>query len=154
VSKALCKAWKTLGEGFVECDTRQESSTNCTSATTYLPSTFSRALVLDKEKSSSRRQVTATESVSSAHSVTLGKGSLFGECPLYRHSAKKLPIGPFTMSFAERIRWHSAKSPPLPSAQWTSTRQRDHQRTPLSVPLPRALGDTRQRLLLCRVSRL
>jgi hypothetical protein len=62
-------------------------------------------------------------------------------------------VGPFTRAFAEHIRWHSAKAPSLPSARWTSTRQRDRQRAPLSVPLPRALGDTRQRLLLCRAPR-
>jgi hypothetical protein len=42
---------------------------------------------------------------------------------------------------------------PLPSVRQTSTRQRDRQRTPLFIPLPSALGGTRQRLLLCRVPR-
>jgi hypothetical protein len=60
----------------------KESSANCTSTTTSLPSTFYRALdkdfaechlLLSKEKSPSRRQVTATESMRSAHKVTLGK---------------------------------------------------------------------------------
>jgi hypothetical protein len=109
--------------------------------------------VLGKEKLLSRRQVTATEPVPSVHRVTLGKGSLFAECPLYWHSVKKLHVGPFTTSFAERIRWHPAKAPSFPSAHRTSTRQRDHQRAPLSVPLPSAFGGTRQRFILCRVSR-
>jgi hypothetical protein len=70
----------------------KESSTNCTLAMASMPSTFYRALdkdfaecrqVLDKEKSPSRCQVTTTEPVPSAHRVTLGKGSLIAECPLY-----------------------------------------------------------------------
>jgi hypothetical protein len=109
--------------------------------------------VLDKEKSLSQCQVTTTEPVPSVHRATLGKGSLFAECPLYWHSTKKLPVGPYTRSFAERIRWHSAKAHSLPSARWASTRQRDHQRSLLLVPLPSALGGTRQRLLLCREPR-
>jgi hypothetical protein len=39
----------------------------------------------------------------------------------------------------ERIRWHSAKAPSLPSARRTSTRQRDHQWAHLSVSLPSVL---------------
>jgi hypothetical protein len=87
------------------------------------------------------------------HKVTLDKGSVFAECPLYRQSAKKLPVGPFTRSFAERVGWHSVKTPSLPSAHRTSTRQRDRQRAPLLVPLPSAFVGTRQSLLLCRVPR-
>jgi hypothetical protein len=85
--------------------------------------------------------------------VTLGKGSLFVECLLYWHSAKKHPVGTFASSFAERIRRHLAKALSLPSARRTSSRQREHQRAPLSVPLPSIVGGTRQRLPLCRVSR-
>jgi hypothetical protein len=66
---------------------------------------------------------------------------------------KKLPVGPFTSSVAECIRRHSAKATSLPSARLTSTRQRYHQWTSLSVPLLTALGGTRQSLLLCRVPR-
>jgi hypothetical protein len=40
---------------------------------------------------------------------------------------------------------------PVPSVHYTDTRQRDRQRAPLSVPLPSALGCTRQSLLFCRV---
>jgi hypothetical protein len=59
----------------------KESSTNCTSATVSLSSTFywtpdkhECQPVLGKEKSSSRQKITATEPVPSAHSLTLGKG--------------------------------------------------------------------------------
>jgi hypothetical protein len=70
----------------------EKHSANCTLAVASLSSTFYRALdkdfvechqVLGKEKSSSRCQITMTEPVSSAHRVTLRKGSLFAECPLY-----------------------------------------------------------------------
>jgi hypothetical protein len=44
----------------------------------------------------------ATETVPSA-TETLGKGSLFAECLLYLHSAKKLPVGPFVSSFTDSI---------------------------------------------------
>jgi hypothetical protein len=37
---------------------------------------------------------------------------------------KEAPRWPFTKSFAERIRWHSAKAPSLSSARRTSTRQK------------------------------
>jgi hypothetical protein len=122
---------------------------NCTSAMASLPTTL--PLGISKEMTPSRRLVTATEPMPSAHRVTLDKGSLFVECPLYLHSAKKLSVDPFTSLFVERIRWHSAKSHSLPSAQLTSTRQRDHQRALLSIPL--TLGGTQQSLLLCRVLR-
>jgi hypothetical protein len=64
----LPSAWKILGKHFAECDTRQESSANSTSATAFLPSTFYRTLdkdfvecqrVLDKEKRLSRCLVTS-----------------------------------------------------------------------------------------------
>jgi hypothetical protein len=84
--------------------------------------------VLDKEKSPSRRQVMATEPVPSAQRVTHGKGPLYAECLLYWHSAKKLPVGPFTSSVAKRIRWNSTKATFFPSVQLNSTRQRDHPR--------------------------
>jgi hypothetical protein len=117
----------------------KESSANCTSTTASLPSTFYQSLdkdfaecqqLLGKEKSPSQRQVTATEPVPSAHRVRLDKDSLFVKCSLYWHSAKKLPVGPFTRSFAERIRWHLAKTPSLPSSCWNDTRQRDQQQAP------------------------
>jgi hypothetical protein len=46
----------------------------------------------------------------------------------------------------------SKEFPSLPSVRRTSTRQRHHQRAPLSLPLPSELGGT-QRLLLYRVPR-
>jgi hypothetical protein len=48
---------------------------------------------------------------------------------------KEALVGPFVSSFAESIRRHSAKAPSLSSARRTSSRQREHQRAPLSVPL-------------------
>jgi hypothetical protein len=104
--------------------------------------------VLGKEKSSSRCQVTATETVPSA-TVILDKASLFAECLLCWRSAKKLLVGPFSSAFAESIRWHLSKALFLPSASWTSSQQRNHQRAPLSVPLPSSLGGTRQRNNIC-----
>jgi hypothetical protein len=102
--------------------------------------------------------------------VTLGKGSLFVKCLLYRPSAKKPSMCPFASSFAECIRRYSAKAPSLPSARWTSSRQREHKWAPLQflcrVPalgkgcfFAECLGhSTRQRCfigsqvcLLCRV---
>ena len=56
-----------------------------------------------------------------------------------RHSVETHPMTPLPFS--------------LTSARWTSARQRKHQWAPLSVPLPSALGGTRQRLFLCRVPR-
>jgi hypothetical protein len=53
--------------------------------------------------------------------------------------------------FAEYPPWHSAIALSLPSACWTSAWQRRLQWAPLLVPLPSALGGTRQRLPLCRV---
>jgi hypothetical protein len=69
-TQLLCRvALKTLGQLFVDCDTRQNVLVNCTSTTTSLSSTFGWAhdkdfsechLILTKEKSSSQRQVTET----------------------------------------------------------------------------------------------
>ena len=75
-----------------------------------LPIIFCRAL--DTEKSSSWRQVTVTETLTSAI-VILDKVCIFAECLLYQPSTKKPPVGPFASSFAECIRGHSAKAPSL-----------------------------------------
>jgi hypothetical protein len=73
-------------------------SANYTSIKVYLSSTFCRTLdkvllecqlVLDKENSLSRCQVTVTESLS------FGKEAFFTECLLSWHSAKKAPVDPF-----------------------------------------------------------
>jgi hypothetical protein len=102
----------------------KESSTNNTSTTTSLPSTFCRALgkvfaechsVLGKEKPPSRRLISETAPLSSVLGDTRQRDYLFAECPP------------------------------------AYTRQRGHQRGPLSVSLPSALGGTQQSLLLCRV---
>jgi hypothetical protein len=67
--KHLAKPGKHSAKALPSVTLGKESSTNCTSATASLPSTFYRALgkafaecrsVLDKEKSSSRRLVTET----------------------------------------------------------------------------------------------
>jgi hypothetical protein len=138
VSKTLGKACKTLGECFAECDTRQKSSANCTSAMTSLSSTFYRSLdkdfaecyqVLGKENLPSRRLVMVTEPLPSVLVDTRQRVSL---CRAYKVTLDK-------------------EFPSLPSVRRTSTRQRGHQRAPLSAPLSSALGGTRQRLLLCRV---
>jgi hypothetical protein len=100
--------------------------------------------VLDKEKSSSRRLVTATEPMPSAHRVTLGKELPFAECPLYWHSTQSFPLRSVLGDTRQRVS-------SLPSVRRTSTRQRDRQQAPLSVPLPSVLRGTRQRLLLCQV---
>jgi hypothetical protein len=55
-------------------------------------------------------------------------------------------------SFAECIRKHSAKAFSLPSVYCTGDRQRSSLWALLPVPLSNALGGTRQRLFLCRVS--
>jgi hypothetical protein len=92
---------KILGE------VRKEVLVNCISAMASLPSIFCRIfgkdfaeyhLIFDEEKSPSRCQV--TKPLSSVD-VTLGKGSLFVECLLYQHSAKKLSMGLFASFFAE-----------------------------------------------------
>jgi hypothetical protein len=126
-------------------------SLNCTSTMTCLSNTFVGHLVIDKEKSLSRRQATVTDTLLSA-TVTLDKGYLFVECLLYQPSSRKPPVGPFASSFAECIRRHSAKAPYLPSASWTSSRQREQQRAPLPVPLSSALGSTHKGCFVCRVS--
>jgi hypothetical protein len=82
----------------------KESSANSTSATTAsLPSTFYRALdkdfaechlVLGKEKSTSRRLVTETASLSSVLGGTRQRVFLFAECPPAQHSATRPPTDP------------------------------------------------------------
>jgi hypothetical protein len=118
----------------------KESSANSTSTTASLPSTFYRALdkdfakcqsVLGKEKRSSRRRVTETAPLPSVLVDTRQRSYLFVEC---------LPA---------RTRQRSYLFAGCLPAR---TRQRVHQRGPLSHSLPSALGDTRQNLLLCRVS--
>jgi hypothetical protein len=61
------------------------------------------------------------------------------------------PPGPFASPFAECSKRHSAKALSLPSTSWTSSRQREHQWTPLPVSFSSALRGTRQRFSLYRV---
>jgi hypothetical protein len=87
VSEALGKGWKTLGEVFAECDTRQrrlgELYIDNGFFVEHSAKTFpSVRVVLGKEKSSSRHQVTVMETVPSA-TRALGKYSLFAECLLF-----------------------------------------------------------------------
>jgi hypothetical protein len=111
-----------------------------TSATASLLNTFCRTLdkdftechlVLSKEKSPSRRQVTVTETLPSA-TVTWQRS--------------------FASFFAECIRRHSVKVPSLPSASCPSSWRREHQWVPLLVHFPSAFGGTRKGCLFaeCR----
>jgi hypothetical protein len=59
VSEALGKVWKTLGEGFAECDTRQKRLGEL-SAMTYLPNTFYRALDKNLPLGTRQRNVAVT----------------------------------------------------------------------------------------------
>jgi hypothetical protein len=77
---------------------------NCTSATTYLSSTFCRVAecrtILSKEKSLSQRQVTVMN-LCRVLPLTLGKEAPFAECLLDWHSTKKAIVGHFASFFAE-----------------------------------------------------
>jgi hypothetical protein len=86
VSETLDKAWKTLGEVFAEYDTRQISLDelyidNGFFAEYFLSDTWKRLYrvslgILGKEKSPSRRQVTATGDCVKCHSDTRQRLSL------------------------------------------------------------------------------
>jgi hypothetical protein len=119
VSEALGKAWKTLGEGFAECDTRQRKHDEL-----YISNAFFAEYFLSSTRQSICRVSLGTRQSKVVVTVPGNDDGACAECPLYRHSAKKLPVGPFIRSFVERIRWYSAKTPSLPSAHLTSTRQR------------------------------
>jgi hypothetical protein len=153
VSEALGKTWKTLDEGFAECDTQKRRLGELYIGNNF----FAMYFLLDTRQG--EVAITAPGDGDGAGACVecppsdTRQCSLFLECPLYWQSAKKLPMGLFTILVAERIMWHSAKAASLSSAWLTSTRQRDHLRPLLSVPLPSALGGTRQSLLLWRVPR-
>jgi hypothetical protein len=99
--RALGKPNKTLGKPL-----GKEVSANCTSATASLPSTFCRALgkdchlVLGKEKSPSRRQVTVTEPLSSVLPDTRQR-SLLCRVPAILALGKERCSGPPASPFAE-----------------------------------------------------
>jgi hypothetical protein len=112
VLEALGKARKTLGK---------ECSTNCTSATASLPSTFCRALgkelaechlVLGKEKSLSRRQVTVTDPLPSVFFGTQQRGQ-FCRVSSAMALGKDGSSGPTASPCAESSRRHSAKEASL-----------------------------------------
>jgi hypothetical protein len=109
-------------------------------------------VALGKEKSLSQRQVMAMETLLSV-TLTLGKGSLFAECLLYRHSTKKHLVGPFPV--------------PLPRVLGGTRQRLPLCRVPARLALgigstggalcqfllPSGLGGTQQMVLLCRVPR-
>jgi hypothetical protein len=111
---AKCLPSVTLGK---------ERSANCTSATASLPSTFCRALgkvfaechlVLGKEKSLSRRQVTVTDPLSSVFFCTRQRCQ-FCRVPAIMALGKDDSSGPHRQSLSESSRRHSAKEASLPS---------------------------------------
>jgi hypothetical protein len=82
-TQLLCQPRKHLANTLPSVTLGKERSANCTSATTSLPSTLCRALgkefaechlVLGKEKSSSRRQVTVTDPLPSVFFGTRQRG--------------------------------------------------------------------------------
>jgi hypothetical protein len=86
VSEALGKAWKTLGEGFVECNTRQRKLDE------YFPEYFLSGTRqrLCRVPPVTRQRIVAITVLGNddgvyaeCNGVTLDKGSLFVECLLY-----------------------------------------------------------------------
>jgi hypothetical protein len=108
-TQLLCRvSRKTLGK---------ERSANCTSATTSLPSTFCRALgkefaechlILGKEKSPSRRQVTVTDPLPSVFLGTRQRGQ-FCRVSSAMALGKDDSSGPTANPYAESSSRHSAK---------------------------------------------
>jgi hypothetical protein len=140
----------------------KECSGNYTSAMTSLLSTFYQVLckdfaechsVLDKEMSPSRRQVTAMEPVPSAHQVTLGKGSLFAECPFTDTRQRSSLWAPLPVSLSSVLGGTRQRRPVCRVPDWLALGKGITCGSLLSVPLPSALRGTRQSLLLCRVPR-
>jgi hypothetical protein len=87
--EALGKAYKTLDEGFAECDSQQRSLDDLHNGNDFFVEYFLSGTWKKTLRSSIRystrkkqRQVTATETVPSA-TVTLGKASLVAECLQY-----------------------------------------------------------------------
>jgi hypothetical protein len=125
VSQTHGKGSFTLGKAFAECNTRQR-----TLGERYIGS----GLFAEYFLSGTRQRICRVPFDTRQRKVTVttpsdGDGS-----------------------FAECLLWHSAKRPILPSVCSHGTRQRRVQWAPPPVPVPRALVDTRQRRLLCRVS--
>jgi hypothetical protein len=116
-------AEKTLSERFVKYDSRQRISTNYTLTMVSLPSTFCQALgkafaehyqILDKEKSSSRRQVTMMEPLLS---VVLNTRQMLSFCQVYVELAldKEVSYG--------RINWNKQTGHPKPTCTSRDTIQ-------------------------------
>jgi hypothetical protein len=128
VSEAFGKSWKTLDEGFAECDTQQRNFgelyiSNGLFAEYFLSGFAECQQVLGKEKSPSRRRVTATEPLPSVHCIP---STVLGET-------------------RQRDRQRASLSVPLPSAEATSLGKE-------ALPVPRCAFfvecyglDTRQR---------
>ena len=76
--------------------------------------------VFDKEKSLSRRLVTAMEPLPSVSGETRQRGSIFTECPSDYLSTKRSPASLFVSTFADCTRRHSVKVASLPSVEATS----------------------------------
>jgi hypothetical protein len=125
VSQTLGKARKTLGKDFAECNTRQRMLGELYIGNDLFAEYFlsgTRQRICRVPFGTRQRKVVVT-------TPNDGDGS-----------------------FAECLPRHSAKRPILPSVSCHGPRQRRLQRAPPPVPVPRALLDTRQRRLLCRVS--
>jgi hypothetical protein len=99
---AKCLSSVTLGK---------ERSANCTSATASLPSTFCRTLgkdfaechlVLGKEKSSSRRQVTVTDPLPSVFFGTRQRGQFY-RVPAIMALGKDCSSGPHRQSLCREL---------------------------------------------------
>ena len=90
MSEALGKAWKTLGEDFAECDTRQRKLGELYIGNDFFAEHFlsgTRQRLYRVSLGTRQRKVAITapgdgnEAVAECHRVALGKGSLFAECP-------------------------------------------------------------------------
>jgi hypothetical protein len=181
VSEALGKAWKTLGKGFVECDTRQIKLDelyigNGFFVVYFLSSTRQRLCRVSTgtrqrkvaimatgngegafAECSLYRHSTKSISLPSVLGDTRQRVSIFTECPPDLHSSKRSPTGPFVSNFGECTRRHSTKVASLPSAKATAVSKE-------ALPVPRPTFfvecydlDTRQssysKEVLCQVSR-
>jgi hypothetical protein len=102
VSEALGKAWKILGEGFAEYDTRQRKIGklyigNDFFAEYFLLGTWQRLYRVSLGTRQRKVAITVPgdgdEAIAECHRVALGKGSLFTECPLSDSLGKEAPCG-------------------------------------------------------------
>jgi hypothetical protein len=139
LSKALGKAWKTLDEGFAECDTRQRKLGEL-----YIVNDFFDEYFLSGNRQSLCRVSLENRQRKVAVTATGNDDEIFADCTLYWHSAKSVPLpsvlgdtrqrvflfvecppdyhlatgstaGPFVSSYTESIRRHFAKVASLPN---------------------------------------